>query len=800
VDNNVAIITTEEPHNLIVGQRVDINNVDQNLDGAQVITEVPTDTTFKFDVETGNIVNTPVSSSTFPIKYREVTNVSRRSVKNIKRIDNIVTVTTAVPHLLKENDKILMQVESKYKTYNNGGTGVFVVAVPSATTFTYTLAGANTASKGVNVKNSYCQYEIPQKTLRLTTHTGYFHDFATNSEVFVSGVDLDSWQTPMYDGYHTVTEVQDAVNKTWFQFEPKYGMTSEPGSVIDISGRKYRKPAANLVTITTKSAHGLFKGDIVTVNTKAKGTDAPYDGTFEIKNIPNGDTTFTYKPLKAGTRDVTQPDISGTVTRSKSIVGSIDRTPSTIVNVARTRTLATVTTSAAHNFEENDYVLVASNVTSFNNSDEQVQIVDVPSTTTFRYTNPGATVDTAAATGTVSAVFTGFGLARYPTAAVAAGTTRTITCVGHGYETDEWLSVYIKGKDAIYNNGGVPVKATRIDADTFSYAVAGSATDSTTITETVKYSLITAAAYATKTPVVYSRSYGEFPDNADLGGIEFGETNYSQKAFINATIIGSDLQNVGEHLDKYSNTPEGFDYRIDCDLEVVGGVQKFKRTFVIVPRTPTTLTDYLSATPLDPGEYAPPSAFGADKLTFEYPGNIADVSLGENAENAITRMFIVGDGDGAGEGEASAHYSGSALTDLLENGWPILESGEKQTWPQYGYDQINRDKWDNYDAELDFKKTADRYLNESKPPMGEYSIKINGSLDPVVGTYNPGDWCQVVINDDFIKERLNSYLEPRKTAIVRKIESINVSVPNSPAFPEDITLNLIPEWEVDVRG
>jgi hypothetical protein len=84
--------------------------------------------------------------------------------------------------------------------------------------------------------------------------------------------------------------------------------------------------------------------------------------------------------------------------------------------------------------------------------------------------------------------------------------------------------------------------------------------------------------------------------------------------------------------------------------------------------------------------------------------------------------------------------------------------------------------------------------------MGEYSIKINGSLDPVVGTYNPGDWCQLVINDDFISERLQSYLEPRSTAIVRKIESINVSVPNSPAFPEDITLNLIPEWEVDVRG
>jgi hypothetical protein len=84
--------------------------------------------------------------------------------------------------------------------------------------------------------------------------------------------------------------------------------------------------------------------------------------------------------------------------------------------------------------------------------------------------------------------------------------------------------------------------------------------------------------------------------------------------------------------------------------------------------------------------------------------------------------------------------------------------------------------------------------------MGEYSITINGSLDPVVGSYNPGDWCQVIINDDFIAERLNSYLEPRNNLILRKIESINVRVPNSPAFPEEITLNLIPEWQVDTSG
>jgi hypothetical protein len=795
--NNVATIVTNTSHNLIAGQRVDIKNVDANLDGVRTVKEVLSDTSFTFDVVTANIAtNTPTVSTTYPLKYREVTTVARRSVKNVKASSNIVTVTTAVPHLLKVTDNLIMQIEKKHKRFNNNGAAVSVTAVPSATTFTYNLTTDNTPTAGINVKDSYCKYSVDVKALRLTMYPGYTHDFDTDSEIYVDGVDLDAWETPMYDGYHTVTEV--AGDDTWFQFEPKYAMTKEPGSVIDISRRKYKK-SSNLVSITTTTAHGLFKGDTVSIDTKASGTDVAFDGTVEIKNIPGADNTFTYRPIKTVSKDVKDQASTGTVTRTKAIIGSIDRTPSTISKIQRVASTATITTAAAHNFIEGDYVLVACNVTSFNNSNVPVQVSDVPSTTTFSYSSAGSPVaaDTAA-TGIASAVFTGFGKARYPSTAAASGTTRTITCSNHGLSTDDWVSIYIAGKDSIYNNGGAPVKITKIDANSFSYTVAGSATDTSSGLDA--YSIITSAAYVTKTPVVYARSYGEFPDNADLGGLEFGTTTYSQKAFINATITGSDLQNVGEHLDKYSNTPEGFEYRIDCSVQTVDGVQSFKRTFVIVPRKPEVLTDYLTAYPLAPGEYAPPSAFGADKLTFEYPGNVADVTLSENAENAITRMFIVGDGGGAGEGEASAHYSGSALTDLLSNGWPILDGGEKQSWPQYGYNQINRDKWDNYDAELDFKKTADRYLNESKPPMGEYSIKINGSLDPVVGTYNPGDWCQLVINDDFISERLQSYLEPRSTAIVRKIESINVSVPNSPAFPEDITLNLIPEWEVDVRG
>jgi len=57
-----------------------------------------------------------------------------------------------------------------------------------------------------------------------------------------------------------------------------------------------------------------------------------------------------------------------------------------------------------------------------------------------------------------------------------------------------------------------------------------------------------------------------------------------------------------------------------------------------------------------------------------------------------------------------------------------------------------------------------------------------------------------VIEDEFVKMRLASDLEPRDTVLVRKIDSYTVSIPDSPTFPEKVTLKLIAEWEVDKIG
>ena len=822
VESGIATITTDVPHGLIVGQTVQLTNVHVDLNNDidknefWTVTDVPSTTTYKFN--TGNsglnisINVSPLEETAYPLKYRRVVTTSKKAVTRVSVTSNIATVTTEKPHYFKVGDVVILTIEKdktisnkvKSDVLNKDGQGALVTAVPTKYTFSYSLTTPNTPAAGVAVINSYVNYSVPRKRLELDTYAGNPHDFLARDHVYISGVDDPSWGEPLYSGYHTLTAVEGGGTPTWFQYEPLYDMTTEPGSVVNIKEFQYKlknknNATINKVYITTELPHGFNVGDEVRVDLKAKGFDEVFDGVQTITSIP-GNTIFTYSPDTASKKDVKLQDGSGTVTRTKSLISSVSKLYKTITATQRVGTTATITTSAAHGFLEDDYVLVNCSDTSFNNDDDPVKVTDVVSSTRFSYISTGSVLSNTAATGFAALSFNNFGTALYPTGAActSASTTRTITCENHGLRVGDYVVVRINGYENYFSNENKPVKvATVPDDNTFTYTYTA---PGVTLTRTgLTKSIVTRAAYAAKQPLTYVKSYGEFPNNANLGGIEFSTDNYSTYPVITNTLLGGNLTNIGEHLDKYSENLDGFEYRIDCSVQTVNGISEFKRTFVFIPRRPDTLVEYLLATPLAAGEYAPPSAFGADKLIFEYPGNISSVTLQENAENAATRMFTTADSGGSGS-ESSPRYSAASDTELLSNGWPIMDGVEKVDWAVPPMDVLNVDDWGNYDVERDLNKTASRYLKQARPPMGEYSIVINGSLDPVVGTYSPGDWCQVVINDDFIKERLASYLEPRKNVILRKIESINVRVPNSPAFPEEITLNLIPEWQVDISG
>jgi hypothetical protein len=280
---------------------------------------------------------------------------------------------------------------------------------------------------------------------------------------------------------------------------------------------------------------------------------------------------------------------------------------------------------------------------------------------------------------------------------------------------------------------------------------------------------------ASISPHIEYGTWGSYPANSDFS-LDYSTDEYSgvNVSTLDKTRRGYELRSVGEELDEYSDIIDGFEYRIDCSYDTASST--FKRTFVLIP---INFPDPPAA-----GEVSPITRYGAQNLVFEYPGNISNATLDESAEDAATRFFIVGNDSDLGQ-DASQPYSAATATEFLSTGWPLLDQEEA--------------RGDSFDEEVLYDYAA-RYLSEFLPPISDLKINVNGSLAPTVGSYSPGDWCSVIINDDFIKLRLESALEPRSDIIVRKIESYSVSVPDNPSFPEEVDLRLITEWEVDKVG
>lgn len=280
-------------------------------------------------------------------------------------------------------------------------------------------------------------------------------------------------------------------------------------------------------------------------------------------------------------------------------------------------------------------------------------------------------------------------------------------------------------------------------------------------------------AYVVAYPGITLGTYGPYPQFADIG-ITFDEADADLFDIDISTtgVRGFNLTSVGEFLDTFANSSAGgvgFEYRIECRYDA--NLNRFTRVFRFAP-TITGFTDEEAEAGL--------KYLGADKVIFEYPGNISSFSITESAEESMTRMFVVGNKEGLSD-EASQPYS-AASSVALRYGWPLLDATE--------------DASDIAEEDL-LALVAGRIVGESVPPILDFSISINGSLDPVVGSYSPGQWCSIIVDDEFVRMRLENDFEPRKDVLLRRIMSIKVSIPESSTFPEQVSLDLVPELEVN---
>jgi hypothetical protein len=278
-------------------------------------------------------------------------------------------------------------------------------------------------------------------------------------------------------------------------------------------------------------------------------------------------------------------------------------------------------------------------------------------------------------------------------------------------------------------------------------------------------------------------SFGPYKANSDLF-FTFDNSALSGKYQDTQVLRGFETRPIGEILEEYTDNTNGFDYRVDCDYDPSTG--SFQRIFTILDReNPNGSFEYPD---VPSSQLTDEQRIGYNKLVFEYPGNISTFSLDENADVSATRYFIQGNITDLSDA-ASQPYAIAADTELLNNklgrSFPLIDKT----------DSVNN----TADEDILYSYAQER-LFEAKVPEGTIDITINGSITPTVGSFSPGDWCTIIIDDPFVLARLASDQEPREDILVRRIESYSVSVPDSSFIPEVVSLVLATDWEVDKTG
>lgn len=744
INSNVATLTAVEPPDFAVGSSMVVSGVwpqysiiEKSLDAANSKATITTDVAHNLQV--GDTVNVT--------GLRDYSRIVARAVSGAN-----VDMYTSMSHNLFVGDTVeIVDMKDTYYLTNKALTSNVV-------TMTTNINHNMSVGNQVTVAGIYDSYGITSKslvdgvaTLALNVPTGG-HNFSVNSNVTISGI----------------SDVVNVVSKT-----------VENGVVI----------------LTTSTYHNMSDNSDITV----AGLGSPFDGTFKILYTTTTRIAYELKDYTGG--DISLSIATGTITTPNSVFNgeftlsavtastiSFNKAVNDVATTAASGTVLgsspmngtfAITAKTSNTFS---YALTGYNVSSVaisvpadvqedraNATVDSVHVgtrtVTKVTRTTFSFTQAGISNNVALenieGVVNVNSVFNGTGLTI--TAVTENKLTYTKSAPNNVLESPANSLAYVSAPN-IYN-GTFTITAVDADLNTIDYAKSHVYMAGTSIQ---------GYGSATVNPLAIVSSYGPFPGNSDIG-IEYSTRDYSGKNVTPVAYRGFELTSVGEALSKYSDSIDGFEYRIDCSYDA--DLDIFKKTFVLVP------IDFPN--PPAPGEVSPISRFGADKLVFEYPGNIINVSINESAENSSTRFFAIGENDLGPD--AGPPFSVKSATGLLrgtesKRKWPVLDDDEPVSGVQ--------------DEDILYSY-AERYLDEARPPDAQISVSVNGSLQPIIGSYAPGDWCSLIVDDRFVLQRLASDLEPRDTVIVRKIDSIKVSVPDGTTFPEKVDLTLVPEWKVD---
>jgi hypothetical protein len=481
------------------------------------------------------------------------------------------------------------------------------------------------------------------------------------------------------------------------------------------------------------------------------------------------------------------------LTFANELVGPAELRRFDVYSYARANNVATITTSSIdedgvekispHYLVPGQTVAVR-NLTTFNSGNAVV--LSVPTESSFTYANTGTNAATTRIIVITSSV----------THFQRVNNVVTITtATNHGFSAGD--IVKIDGVD------------DRIDSDLF-YEITRIGTSSSpsdpklfqfrSVGEKINFSKAPTGAKVERNPIVDVYSAGSYTSNSDLG-VTFDtlESLTTVQAY-QEPIRGAELFTFKEVIDKYSSDIIGFDYRIECTFN--SNTNTFSKEFKFLPLVPKPLEDAIEAakaagTTLPADDLPLLSYFSVDGrnaegISFEFPGNISTVQMLESIEEGATRVFAQGKTDI----DAPPPYAAAVDHTFLRG----KDSVSGRRWPLY--DKVI--KKDKVFYASDLYEIANKVMSQAQLPVATFEITVNGTVQPQLGSYRPGDWCIVTIDDPFITQRLNSYYENKgdnsRTVLLRKISKISVQLSSNPVLPEEVSLELVTEPGIDITG
>ena len=476
---------------------------------------------------------------------------------------------------------------------------------------------------------------------------------------------------------------------------------------------------------------------------------------------------------------------------------------------AQSGTTVTFTTEEVHGFKVGDLVQISNTQYEDWNGTRQVTAVNA-TTRTFTFISNNNSGGTAVSRTLATTAFSVDG----PQYAILKSTYDTIqnsVAVNLSYEIDPALAQYQivgTGDDnpfefrghkfhyvgEILNNfaqNGVPSIDT-VPPATANYAKVALSSSASTAVRVVSKSVASNVAKLT-TAEPHGFAVGNSITVSNMNSPFDG--TYTVTAVTTYTIsYAKTTANIDETYVKTVFTSIRFDYYVEPSFNASTGV--FSNTFrawkvkTDINKPSGTETDGANLTSLTGPSYTFNTTYygsstvpvGANNFIFEHPGNIISLNLNENAESAASRTWVVDSGTDLDANAAPPYGSYTNLAYLVD-GYPMLDVAVTDRNLPVAVDE----EIIPYAKQIGYRLA---------PPIGDYKLTVNGSLQPEVNTYRPGDWCIIIPNDAFINNRLKPPYENRTGLLVRKIKSYKVNVPDNPTFPETVDLEVVPEWEI----